>query len=491
MQSQPLLSFGNDSDTTMSTRSEKDVDERLHDGEVSWTPEEEKKVVRKLDCIVMPLLILVFIGLQLDRGNIGNALTDDFLDNVGISQNQFNVGQQLLYLGIVLLEIPSNMILFYIGPLWWLSAQVMAWAMVSIFQAFQHGHRAFFATRILLGICEAGFIPASLYIITVWYKNSEVSARFSWYFLGYFFALGSSGLLAFGILRMRGLGGLTGWQWLFILEGLYTVLAGVLLICFLPEHRDKPYPFTQINYFTERERYIIARRVPLDDPAKLAKKRSISVRDLRQALGNWKMWLHFMLCLATIGPVTALNTYAPSLVRGLGYNRLDANAYVSIGTWIQICLVPIAGWTADKTQRRGLVVLAGQLCWFLLLLGNLLAINSNKSGRLGILIMALAVTQCWHPINSSWLSINASSPAERSIYMACIIISANLAGVYGAQIFRQDDAPKYYRAWKTTTSILAFGVVIGIFTNVAYYLLNRQAAKKEQKEGIQVRRYHV
>lgn len=238
------------------------------------------------------------------------------------------------------------MILFYIGPLWWLSGQVMAWSLVSIFQTFQHGYAAFLVTRILLGICEAGFIPAALYTITVWYKNSEISARFSWYFLGYFFALASSGLLAFGILRMRGTAGLTGWQWLFILDGLYTVLVGILLICFLPENRDHPYPFTGIKYFTERERYIIARRVPLDDPAKLVKKHSISLRELRHALGNWKMWQHFILCLATIGPVTALNTYAPSLVAGLGYDRLTSNAYVSIGTWIQICIVPIMGWTA-------------------------------------------------------------------------------------------------------------------------------------------------
>lgn len=89
--------------------------------------------------------------------------------------------------------------------------------------------------------------------------------------------------------------------------------------------------------------------------------------------------------------------------------------------------------TSDRTQRRGLVVLAGQACWFLLLLGNLLAIDSNKSARLSLLIMALAFTQCWHPINTSWLSVNAGSPAERSIHMACIIISANLAGVYGAR----------------------------------------------------------
>jgi hypothetical protein len=92
-----------------------------------WTPEEETALVRKIDSIVMPLLMLAFFALQLDRGNIGNALTDFFFRDVGITQNQFNVGQQLLSLGIVLLEVPSNYILYRIGPTKWISGQIIAW----------------------------------------------------------------------------------------------------------------------------------------------------------------------------------------------------------------------------------------------------------------------------------------------------------------------------------------------------------------------------
>lgn len=120
------------------------------------------------------------------------------------------------------------MILFYIGPRLWLGGQVIAWSLVSIFQAFQKGYAAFLATRLLLGLCEAGFIPAALYTITMWYKNSETSKRFSIYFLGNFGATAASGLLAFAILRMRGIAGLTGWQWLFIVGTLFILTAAML-----------------------------------------------------------------------------------------------------------------------------------------------------------------------------------------------------------------------------------------------------------------------
>ncbi|KAM3554341.1 hypothetical protein ARSEF4850_006511 [Beauveria asiatica] len=92
-----------------------------------WSETEEKAIVRKLDLLIIPLLIAGFFVLQLDRGNIGNALTDFFWKEVGITQFQFNVGNQLLSLGIVLLELPSNLILYRVGPQKWISCQIIYW----------------------------------------------------------------------------------------------------------------------------------------------------------------------------------------------------------------------------------------------------------------------------------------------------------------------------------------------------------------------------
>lgn len=149
--------------------------------------------------MVVALLTLAFFALQIDRGNIGNALTDNFLKDVGITQYQFNVGQQLLSLGIVLLEIPSNIILYKLGPTIWIGAQIIAWGLVATFQAFQHGLGPYLATRLLLGLCEAGFIPAGLYTITRWYKRDETSKRFSWFFIGNILAGACTGLIAYGM----------------------------------------------------------------------------------------------------------------------------------------------------------------------------------------------------------------------------------------------------------------------------------------------------
>lgn len=305
---------------------------------LEWTDSEEKALVRKLDRIVMPLLMLAFFALQLDRGNIGNALTDFFFDDVGITQNQFNVGQQLLSLGIVLLEIPSNFVLYRIGPAKWISGQIFAWGLVATFQAFQHGVGAFMTTRLLLGLCESGFIPAGLYTITRFYKRDETSKRFSWFFIGNMLAQAVSGLLAYAILHMRGTAGLSGWQWLFILEGLFTILVGALFAAFFPASAANPVCLARIRYFDEREAAILVQRILVDDPTKAHARKNITGAELRNLFTNWRLIPHIVLTISGLSPSSVMWNYAPTLIRGYGYGRLRSNAMVSIGQWCALVL---------------------------------------------------------------------------------------------------------------------------------------------------------
>ncbi len=145
-------------------------------------------------------------------------MTDNFLKDVGITQNQFNIGTQLLNAGIVLLEvgpcsfspcprstaslteqIPSNLVLYRVGPQAWISVQIFLWGLVATFQAFQRGLGAFLATRMLLGLCESGFIPGSLFAISQWYRTHEMSRRYAFFFLGNGVATAAGGLLAYGM----------------------------------------------------------------------------------------------------------------------------------------------------------------------------------------------------------------------------------------------------------------------------------------------------
>jgi MFS family permease len=186
-------------------------------------------------------------------------LTDNFMHDVGINQDQFNVGQQMLSLGIVLLEIPSNMILYRVGLGKWLALQLFLFGTVSTFQAFQHGYGAFIATRSLLGITESGFIPGGLWTLSTWYTRRETAKRVMIFYFGNQFGQASSKLLAYGILHMRGLGGKPGWFWLFVLMGAFTVILWVrsrLLSARLIQEPPKHIPSQHQLFHRKRAAYL-------------------------------------------------------------------------------------------------------------------------------------------------------------------------------------------------------------------------------------------
>ncbi|KAM5344981.1 hypothetical protein ACJ41O_010843 [Fusarium nematophilum] len=448
------------------------------DIEVDWTPEEEEALVRKIDRTVMPLLILGFFALQLDRGNIGNALTDFFLDDVGITQNQFNVGQQLLSAGIVLLEIPSNIILYRLGPSRWIGSQILAWGLVATLQAFQKGLAAFLSTRLLLGLCEAGFIPAGLYTITRWYKKEETSKRFSWYFIGNMTAAASSGLIAYGI----GVAGLAGWQWLFILEGIFTILVGFVFLSLFPDSTYNPVSLLKVRIFSEEEARILTRRVLLDDPSKVHVKPNVSKQEFKNVMTNWRLIPHVVTTIAGLAPANTMSSYSPTLVRSFGYERLKSNALVSIGSWILIVVNIAWGTIADKIRLRGPMVALGVLIFWGFTLGDRLLVEStDRNKRFALLTCTLAFGQNWHPVNGSWMSLNAGTAGERSITMAILIMSANTAGIIGSQLFQQQDAPLYRTGWTVIVSVVSVGLVASVVANLQYFLLN---GRRMARDGV-------
>jgi MFS family permease len=208
------------------------------------------------------------------------------MEDVGVTQNEFNIGQQMLSLGIVLFEIPSNMILYRVGPGKWLTLQLFLFGFVSTFQAFQNSYGSFIATRFLLGITESGFIPGGLWTLSTWYTRNETAKRVMFFYFGNQFGQASSKLLAYGILHMRGVADKAGWFWLFVLMGGFTIFSGFILGFCLPDSFRNPCStfLPGISWFNERELHILKTRVLLDDPMKGKKKKKIGLGAFKKAV---------------------------------------------------------------------------------------------------------------------------------------------------------------------------------------------------------------
>lgn len=188
------------------------------DPEATWTPKEEARVVLKTDIRLMTWLCLMFFGLQLDRGNLSNALTDNLLDDLALDTNDYNNGTTIQLLAFLSAEFPVQLLIKRFGFKQVLPLLMVMWSTVSWAQAFMTGRTGFYITRALIGACEGGFIPGTILFATYFYTSKELSVRLAAFWSTLNIARVISSLLAAGILEMRGIAGRPGWFWLFLVS---------------------------------------------------------------------------------------------------------------------------------------------------------------------------------------------------------------------------------------------------------------------------------
>jgi sugar phosphate permease len=213
----------------------------------------------------------MFFALQLDRGNVVQALSDDMLKDLGLSTNDYNYGMTLFYVSFLSAELPSQMISKKLGPDVWIPVQMVSWSIVAAAQCHLTGRSSFYATRALLGLIEGGFIPDVILYLSYFYKSKELPIRLSFFWGAYISTNIIAAFLAYGILHMRGVSDWAGWRWLFVLEGSLTALIGVASWFYLPPSPTQTASWARgkDGWFTEHEEKIMVNRILRDDPAKV------------------------------------------------------------------------------------------------------------------------------------------------------------------------------------------------------------------------------
>ncbi|KAB8258491.1 major facilitator superfamily domain-containing protein [Aspergillus pseudonomiae] len=475
------------------------TDQESSDEEIikDWDDKEESALRRKIDFILLPILGLAFFALQVDRGNISAALTSTITDDLGITTNQINIGTQLLSAGIVITEIPSNIILQRIGPQIWLSVQLFAWGLVATFQAFVQSYPAYLVTRLLLGLLEGGFIPGALYYLSTWYKKGETSFRTTLFFFGQMFAAATSSLISAGLLTLDGKCGLSGWQWIFLVEGLITIFAGIIFTLLVPPKAGNGYALIGLkrwSYFTPRESHIIRNRVLLDDPRKARGHIKITAKDIWNTVRQPNTIQHFFITLVAMSGFQGLTQYTPSMIKSFGFSAVRANALASVPIYCSMVWCLGLSYFADRSGHRGPFVLLA-ITWNVISYACLRTTpysssSWHKYGVIAVANVSYASMQCvdfpprshvrnTHRANSvlniGWLSVYCKTPQERSVSMALIVMAANCAGISGSQIFRTSDKPRYLHGLTAICVLAGASWVLAAALGVQYYLKRRKA----------------
>lgn len=448
-----------------------------------------KKGRLRLDIFLLGFLILMFIHLQFDRTNLGNALTDGFAKSIGIAQKQINLGQTLFTLAIVLFELPSNIVLKRIGAHIWLPLIMFIWGTITWIQLFLENRAGFYATRFLLAMGEAGFIPGAAYFLGRFYIRSEMGFRYALLWSANSIAGALSGVLALGLLELNGKGGLRGWQYLFLVEGVMTVFVALIAFFYLPadiigasswrflSKRSNKFP----AILTEEQAEIISKRVLEDDPTKIDATPSISIRwkDF-DCFSSWKLPGHCAMAFLSSVMFQPINTYAPSIIKSLGYKGYTANGLNSVGSVCALFVSLSLAFSSDRRQERGLHITTG---FFISAVGLLwLALASNSTAK-SVLYGGVIVTQAGmgsiQGINAAWLSSKLEE-RQRPVALAAYAMSIQLAGFVGSNLFQAKDAPRYRKGLLICAGCVLGASALSIIYTVVYKLVETKEQRSDQ-----------
>ncbi|RDW78914.1 uncharacterized protein DSM5745_05766 [Aspergillus mulundensis] len=473
------------------------IDDETKPGEVEaiflpdWSEQEERKVVRLMDCVLLPVLIAANFMVQIDRGNLSNSLTSTITQDLNISTNQVNVASQIFLVGVVIFELPSNILMQIFSPHLWLSAQIFIWGTIATFESFIKTYGSLLATRFLLGLFEAGFEPGGMYLLTMWYKPDEYALRIGYYYMGKLLASALSGLLAAGILNLAGV---AGW-----VEGLMTIFVAFIFFLLLPRNIRNPIPVVSFNrwsYFTKRQRHILLARLGMglnhtssasEGESTAHRRGKVSLKELLETFKNIRLWFHVVITMLSACALHGLTLYTPTMIKSFHFSTIHSNALTSVAYFAAIVMCGALTWLSDRTQQRGLVTLLS-VSWSLITWGCLMTVAglSNKWHKYVILILANLCGVTTHVLNTSWLLSHTKSDQERGISSAVMTIAVNLGGLSGGQIYREEYAPTYHHSIQTMTIVGAAAWVVTVALILLYYFTDRERCTGVERHNLRV-----
>lgn len=369
---------------------------------------------------LIPYLFLLYIVAYIDRVNVGFAAVD-MKRQLHFSDTVYGTGAGIFFLGYALFDIPSNLVMRRVGTRLWIARIMITWGLIAALMMFVNSPRSFYVMRFLLGVGEAGFVPGMLLYLTYWFPSHKRARAVAKFMTATSLAGVVGGPLSSALLKLDGVAGLQGWQWLFVAEGIPTVLLGISVLFVL---NDGP----QTAPWLRSEE-----RVWLD--GELQRDRALYGATKHHALGDaFRMPAVWMLAgvyvVIQIG-VYIMNLWMPLILSSLGDGVHDASLiarYSTVPYLLAAMFTVMIGWSSDRTnERRG--HLAG--CMALAAAGFAWAAVAQNV-PVALVAMSVAAIGLWSTMGPFWaLMTRTVAGAAAAGGVAMITTLGGLGGFAG------------------------------------------------------------
>ncbi|KAJ3509347.1 hypothetical protein NLJ89_g5266 [Agrocybe chaxingu] len=455
-----------DTEKSVDAHEKGDVKVQVYNAGVDVSGVDERKLIRKIDYALIPWLSFLYLLSFLDRTSIGNAKLYHLERDLNMTDRQYLLTLTIFFFSYAIFEVPSNVFLKRLRPSLWLSFLMLFWGVMMTLQGVVRNFPQLMAMRWLLGMFEAGLFPGVNYYLSCWYKRSEFGLRAAIFFSAATVSGAFGGLLAAAISKMEGIGGKPAWAWIFILEGLATIVAGVASFWIIQDFPDTA------KFLTEAERTVVIRRLQGDDQFSAAGE-NFRFQYILKSLRDWKTWIGMCIYIGCDMPLYAFSLFLPTIINQLGYTATPANL-LTVPVYTFACIVTCGvGFIADRLGRRGYFNI-GFL--FIGAAGYIILISSRSAALSYFAVYMHLWNISSHP---SWVSNNVEGSYKRSVSLAMVISFGNINGAVSSNVYRANDRPWY---------ILGHGLVlmyigIGIIASTTYLLyLKRENAIRDRGE---------
>lgn len=298
---------------------------------------EHDRVFTKCAWRLVPFMMLLYLVNYIDRTNVGFAALTMNRD-LGLSPSAFGFASGIFFVGYVLFQVPATVLLERIGARRMVFGIMLVWGLISASNAFVHGANGLFALRFLLGVAEAGFFPGMIFYLTLWFPKHH-RARYSAAFSSAIPLAGIvGGPLSGVVLGLDGVGGLHGWQWLFLVQGLPASLIAFFVLMYLP---DDP---AHAPWLTRSEKTVVA--------ASLASGRIEDERNLGKSLRDPRMWALGIAGFASGSAIFATSLWLPQIIREMGFSNRATGFVFALPYVAGMAAMILWGRQSDRSGER-------------------------------------------------------------------------------------------------------------------------------------------
>ncbi|KAL3493301.1 major facilitator superfamily domain-containing protein [Aspergillus germanicus] len=426
-------------------------------GDESWEPSEEKRLVRKIDWKLLPLLCLTY-GLQYyDKAMLSQAALFGLREDLDLSiGNRYSMSAAIFYLGFIVGAYPT-MILAQRFPIHHVaSGTVTLWGICLILTPACHNYQSLYAQRFFLGLLESGISPLFMVIVGGWYKKDEQALRMGiWYSCTGYVSIFSP-LINYGLGHIKG--ALSSWAYMYFFAGSITIIWGIILNFVLP-----PDP-VNAQGFNERERYISVARMRSNNSG--VRNTHFKMAQVVELLLDLKFWLIFFTAFLAMIANAPISTFTPIIINSFGFSTLESLLLVIPSGFYAGTMMLILPWIAYKYMSKGIrswLVVGCQLVTMVACI-LLLTLPLDQTGGLLFACYIMPTVGAGYAVLMGLQIGNIAGYTKRSLSSSGLYIGYCLGNFVGPLCFRTQDYPRYVPGFIVTvvTTVIA-GILVFIY----------------------------